>query len=222
MKHFFIVSLAIGIFSGATTSTLAQTSVNRMRLNDEVTEKIPARFTDGIRIANESPGRSGKENSRTGNFINSIESCTPLQFKFAQLMNVDVESIASLCLFEFIDEWWGTRYWFGGRSKRGIDCSALTGALLYQVYGIIVPRTARAQYAMAEKLNRDELKEGDLVFFNTRGGVSHVGVYLGNGYFTHASTQGGVTINSLDESYYSARFIGGGRITADACTTVKE
>jgi len=54
--------------------------------------------------------------------------------------------------------------------------------------------------------------EGDLVFFNTRGGVSHVGVYLGDGYFVHSSSSAGVTINSLNESYYSRKFIGGGRI----------
>jgi lipoprotein Spr len=56
------------------------------------------------------------------------------------------------------------------------------------------------------------LLEGDLVFFNTRGGVSHVGVYLGEGYFTHSSSSAGVTISSLDDNYYSKKYIGGGRV----------
>jgi lipoprotein Spr len=58
------------------------------------------------------------------------------------------------------------------------------------------------------------LKEGDLVFFNTRGGVSHVGVYLDNDYFAQASSHG-VTISSLDDHYYSKRFICGGRVVQD-------
>ncbi|HMC98620.1 MAG TPA: C40 family peptidase, partial [Ferruginibacter sp.] len=117
-------------------------------------------------------------------------------------------------LYNFIDEWWATRYHYGGMSKSGIDCSAYSGALLGKVWGIKTPRTARAMYDVAEKIDRANLKEGDLVFFNTRGGVSHVGVYLGNGYFTHASTGNGVTINNLEERYYSTKLICGGRIAA--------
>ncbi len=66
-----------------------------------------------------------------------------------------------------------------------------------------------------KKLKKTDLLEGDLVFFNTRGGVSHAGVYLGNGYFVHASVHAGVTINSLNDAYYSRKYIGGGRISAE-------
>ena len=76
----------------------------------------------------------------------------------------------------------------GGTTKKGIDCSALTSSLLLAVYGFDIPRTARQQYDATEHIDKDELKEGDLVFFNTHGGVSHVGVYLENDYFVHASS----------------------------------
>jgi lipoprotein Spr len=115
-------------------------------------------------------------------------------------------------LYEAIENWWATRYRYGGSTKKGIDCSALTGALLNEAFGFILPRTARDQYAQCEKIARENLDEGDLVFFNTRGGVSHVGVYLGNNYFVHASVHSGVTINSLNDDYYSRKYIGGGRL----------
>jgi cell wall-associated NlpC family hydrolase len=142
----------------------------------------------------------------------ATEMCTALHFKFAQLLDADVESITNEPLFAFIEDWWATRYRYGGTTKRGVDCSSYTGHIFKEVFGFELPRTARMQYAASIKVSYSDLQEGDLVFFNTRGGVSHVGLYLQNGYFTHSSSSKGVTINNLNENYYSARFIGGGRI----------
>lgn len=142
----------------------------------------------------------------------AIEKLNGLQIKYAMMINVDLESLKNLSLLNFIDEWFGTRYKYGGNTKRGIDCSALTGGLLMAVYGFGVPRTARQQYQASEKIKREDLKEGDLVFFNTTGGVSHVGLYLDNDYFVHASSSQGVTITSLNDPYFAKRYIGAGRI----------
>jgi len=225
MKHLFFVSVALGIFSGTSISGKAQTSVNIMRLSSDVAVTNSPRFIESIEInpalstavkqpvvvSSLAPATTSK---KLGNneFGSAIETCSSLQFKYAQMMNVDVESLTNSTLYNFIEEWWATRYHYGGSTKNGIDCSAYSGTLLSRVWGIKTPRTARAMYAEAEKIERENMKEGDLVFFNTRGGVSHVGVYLGNGYFTHASTGNGVTINNLDENYYRSKFIGGGRI----------
>ena len=141
-----------------------------------------------------------------------IENLSELQYKYAMMMDVDVESLKNVSLLGFIDDWFGTHYRLGGTTKKGIDCSALTGALLLAVYGFNMPRTAREQYAATEHVDRNDLQEGDLVFFNTHGGVSHVGVYIDNNYFFQASTHG-VTISSLNSRYYSRRFICGGRVT---------
>ena len=140
------------------------------------------------------------------------ESVNSRQIKYAQLLNVEIESVKNLTLFNFIEEWWKTRYLFGGNSKSGIDCSAFSGLLERTVYGNNLPRMARDQYSVCDKIPFEEINQGDLVFFNTRGGVSHVGVYLANGYFVHASCNNGVFISSLNEGYYHKRFISAGRI----------
>ena len=141
-----------------------------------------------------------------------IEKLSNLQYKYAMMLDVDIESLQNLSLFGYIDNWFGTKYRLGGSTKNGIDCSALTSSLLLAVYGFAVPRTARQQYKATEHIKKSDLKEGDLVFFNTHGGVSHVGLYLDNDFFVHASSSQGVTISCLDDDYYSKRFICGGRV----------
>jgi hypothetical protein len=144
--------------------------------------------------------------------LSVIEKLTGIQFKYAMMLDVNVESLKNLTLFGFIENWFGTHYRMGGTTKKGIDCSALTSSLLMAVYGFAVPRTAREQYQATQHIKKEELKEGDLVFFNTHGGVSHVGLYLDNDYFVHASSSEGVTISSLNDNYYARRFICGGRV----------
>lgn len=146
----------------------------------------------------------------------AIEQASGLQLKFAILLDAEVEEVAPNALYQGIDEWMGTRYQYGGTSKDGIDCSAFMQVLYTGHFGIVLPRTAREQHGVTQRINREELTEGDLVFFNTTGGVSHVGVYLRNNKFAHAATSGGVMISDLDEAYWSKRFIGAGRYDKQA------
>jgi cell wall-associated NlpC family hydrolase len=219
MKNFFLVSVAIGIFSGTTLSVKAQPSVNIEQVNANVAQKKSAKFIEGIEIkaapvpsaktAETSNKLSGSKNEESA----TIETFSSLQFKYAQLLDVEVESLNNLTLYNEIEKWIGTRYRYGGATNKGIDCSAYSGTLAHNVFGLVLPRTAREQYANCIKLEKEELQQGDLVFFNTRGGISHVGMYLGNGYFTHASTSIGVTISNLSETYWTKKFVSGGRLT---------
>ena len=140
-----------------------------------------------------------------------IEQSLNDQFRYAILMDVEVEQLANQALYHYITDWWGTPYRMGGDTKKGIDCSAFVQGLMVSVYGVSLPRVAREQKASCRSLSTAELQEGDLLFFNTRGGVSHVGVYLHNNYFVHASTSGGIMISSLNESYWQHRYVGAGR-----------
>lgn len=148
----------------------------------------------------------------------AIENSGRLQFKYSIMLNVAVEELTNYRLLEFIEEWYGTRYVYGGSTKRGIDCSAFSGTLQATVFGRTLPRIAQDQFLYSERISRTRLREGDLVFFNTIGGISHVGVYLKNNKFIHASSSHGVMISDLNDAYYSKRFIAAGRVRASAVT----
>jgi lipoprotein Spr len=188
-----------------------------LKFLDDISIDVPLSYdvstnvtADGKSNSLESPLIKKNVSSVNNSSIN-IESAHTLQFKYAQLLNLEVEQIQNLPLFKLIDEWLGTRYRLGGSTKDGIDCSAFMQVLFTTIYGISLPRTAKEQYNLSRKVSRTELKQGDLVFFNTLGGVSHVGMYLDNNKFVHASSSG-VTISDIYEDYWSRRFIGVGRM----------
>mgnify|MGYP002988548498 FL=1 len=105
----------------------------------------------------------------------------------------------------------GTPYVYGGSSYSGTDCSGFTMAV-FAKFGYSPFPGASDQYYTATSVSSEERQAGDLVFFDTFGGISHVGIYLGGGQFIHASSSGGVKVNSLYESYYAACYLGAGRI----------
>jgi lipoprotein Spr len=230
MKHLFFVAVASGIFSGTNMTASAQSAVNNDKFsNTTITKKSP-QFIEGIEIKREAaasntvdmwavpvkksaPASTTTTKSNSGKINTAIENSSSVQFKYAQLLDMEVEAITNTQLYTVIDEWWATRYRYGGSTKKGIDCSAFTGTVYTQAFSTSITRTAREQYDQCEKINnRNDLQEGDLVFFNTRGGISHVGVYLGNSYFVHSSVHDGVTISSLNDDYYNRKFISGGRL----------
>lgn len=143
-----------------------------------------------------------------------IEKANYLQLKYAVLMDATVEQLTNIPLLESIDKWWGTKYCLGGATDNCIDCSAFTQIIMRDVYKHNLPRTAQEQYDACEKVQLEDLKEGDLVFFQTSGcSISHVGVYLLNNKFVHAATSGGVIISDLNDKYWQPRYRGAGRLT---------
>lgn len=108
----------------------------------------------------------------------------------------------------------GARYAYGGLSSRGFDCSGFV-KYVYQKHGLNLPHSASAQFGYGKPVSKEELKPGDLVFFRTgrSRGINHVGIYIGNGKFIHASSaRGRVRIDSLNEGYYKARYAGARRL----------
>ena len=117
-------------------------------------------------------------------------------------------------LMQTVMDWLGTPYRFGAHSRRAIDCSGFSQTIFLQACGVQIPRTAREQVRVGNVVSRKNLEFGDLIFFHTysRKFASHVGIYLGDNLFVHASSRNGVTVSSLESTYYTNRFIGGRRI----------
>ena len=106
----------------------------------------------------------------------------------------------------------GTPYALGGTTPAAFDCSGYM-QFVFRAHGITLPRTADAQYLLGSAAKAKKgLVPGDLVFFDTSGGISHVGMYIGHNEFIHASSSKGVRIDALDNSYWQPRYLGGKRV----------
>jgi cell wall-associated NlpC family hydrolase len=108
----------------------------------------------------------------------------------------------------------GIKYSYGGTTTRGFDCSGYV-SYVFKQNDIYLSRTAASMHASGTAVKKSNLAAGDLVFFNTSGkGVSHVGIYIGDGKFSHASTSKGVRIDKLNDPYYwGKRYVGAKRIS---------
>ena len=117
-------------------------------------------------------------------------------------------------LKKIVDSYLGTRYKNGGTSRKGVDCSGFVFLVFQELAGATMPRSSGKQWKLGTGVAIDEARPGDLVFF--RGGIfngiNHVGIYMGNNAFIHASNKNGVMYDTIDEDYYKKRFAGIRRI----------
>jgi len=206
----------------ASCSTMQPVILANKQAPPKSSEKKEVRFLDissdrdSIEVRNEhhSSGtqsvKNESDNSST-TITPEIEKASSLQLKYSELLNTEVEQVKNISLYQNIDDWYGVPYKLGGTSKKGIDCSAFVQTIFISAFGVTLPRTAKDQYNSTRRVSQTELREGDLLFFNTRGGVSHVGIYLQNNKFVHASVSG-VTISDMFEPYYLRHFVAAGRI----------
>lgn len=122
-------------------------------------------------------------------------------------------ALKSKDLYRFITDWTGVKYRLGGLDKKGIDCSGFALLLERDIYGRLLPRRSRDQAEAIKKKNQNNLEEGDLIFFSFGGTeVDHVGVYLNNSFFVHASTTRGVVVDDLNLPVYQNAIVKTGTI----------
>ncbi|KAA8477148.1 lipoprotein Spr [Arcticibacter tournemirensis] len=127
--------------------------------------------------------------------------------RYSVLLNIPENEITNEKLYKFIDSWMGVPHRAGGMDKGGIDCSGFTTILQKEIYNRTMPRTASGMADFVKRKYEEELKEGDLVFFDFSGKkFDHVGIYLHNNKFVHVSTSRGVIISDLKDPWYYKYF----------------
>lgn len=184
--------------------------VNSSKSNANKTQpkKIENNITlpDSLEEFDEAPPKESTLDKKQfiANYKNYINPDIPLGFREEILLQV----------IKFLD----TPYKYGGNTENGIDCSGFTKQIFLNALKIELPRSAREQYNVGIEIEKEDLSFGDLVFFNTqrRSFPGHVGIYIGDNQFIHASRTLGVTISSLDEEYYKKRYVGARRIENDS------
>ena len=133
--------------------------------------------------------------------------------KYEEKLGISLPETSNIEFIKVIVPWLGSPYKYGGNSINGTDCSGFVSSIYSSFFKIELDRTSLLIYQNARKINKSEVKEGDLVFFKTDGKkVSHVGITITPNHFIHASSKKGVIVNSLIEPYYSKSFISFGFI----------
>jgi len=128
---------------------------------------------------------------------------------------IDSQNITGISEWdEVLLPWLGTPYKYGGNTKSGTDCSGFVSSVYMEKEKMSIPRTTRDGFKNGKSIDKDDLVVGDLVFFSRQGNgknVSHVGIYVGEGNFMHASTSLGVTITPLEDNHWKALYLGARR-----------
>lgn len=217
IKNYFIFLLILAagivIYSGCSASS------NSVRYKEKADEKGEKSST--VRFTSEDDNTKKNTDTSVDNLDGEDLPIEKSHIDISSLANTNdsfknsgFSTVKEKMLMEII-KYLNTPYKFGGNSKSGIDCSAFTQKVYSDCVSISLLRTAQDQYNEGTPVQEiDELKFGDLVFFDTRRNVKpgHVGIYLGDNLFAHASSKQGVTVSSLTNDYYSKRFMGGRRI----------
>lgn len=136
---------------------------------------------------------------------------SPVGEKEAEAANLSSSSLSSIA-----SKYIGVKYSYGGTTAKGFDCSGYVRQVFNEL-GVSLPRTSGEMYKKGTAVKKADLQEGDLVFFKTssRSAVSHVGIYIGDNKFIHASTSQGVTKTNINDKYYwGARYVGAKRVAA--------
>ena len=158
-------------------------------------------------------GKESKVFENNSNVPSEVASESKILSDYAKILGVPKSSLTNKALYLFINDWLGAPYHYGGKTKAGVDCSGFCSNLYRDVFGKVIGGSSADIFTKCTPLEKSELKEGDLVFFKiNHTNISHMGVYLWNNKFVHATVNAGVTISDLTEEYYTKYYYKGGRL----------
>lgn len=148
----------------------------------------------------------------SANALNEERTDTLQQNYYQKILGTTPDENSRLRLWDKIIEWLGTPYRYGGKSKKGIDCSGFVSKIYKSAFQINLLGSSSNIFTQVKKVEKGNLQEGDILFFKIRNDkISHVGIYLKDNKFAHASSSRGIVINDLRENYYQKRFFTAGR-----------
>lgn len=133
--------------------------------------------------------------------------------QYSKILGYNVDTFCNRTLITTVADWLGTPYRHAGYSKAGIDCSGFVSKMYKEIFNIDLTHSSSAMiYQMKERVKKTELQEGDILFFRIHGKrISHVGMYLGDNKFVHASSYRGIVVDDLRSPYYMKAYYTAGR-----------
>lgn len=177
--------------------------------------KKAAEEGDRVEFDVDQPSGKGRKKPKTeeGNKVETPpKNYASILEKYAAICGVSVNALKNGALYEYIDGWIGVPYKFGGNTKDGVDCSGFVNAVFLNVFKQQLKRSATEMVNQCDLVDKEKLSEADLVFFDISGKNSHVGVYLTNNRFVHASTSKGVMVSELTQAYWVKYWGRAGRV----------
>jgi cell wall-associated NlpC family hydrolase len=175
----------------------------------------PAPTHHGPRFSSKEAEEETKETDKKPG-AKEVDSITSGERDFRKEKNTAIRPLDQSKMMREISRFMGVPYMHGGSGTDGMDCSGYTMTVYKNAIGKLLPRSSAEQSKIGKTVELSELKFGDLIFFNTTGeSASHVGIYLGDDLFAHASVSFGVTISSLQSSYYAKRYETARRMVSD-------
>jgi cell wall-associated NlpC family hydrolase len=202
-----VVCMLLGLIllEACSSSSPRFTDKEKKPANKEVQRKGP-------RFSSKEAEEEAKENDKKVD-SKDIEKITAGTRDFKKEKNPAIKPLDQSKMMREISRYMGVPYLYGGTTAQGLDCSGYTMLVFKNAVGKLLPRSAAEQAKIGTNVGLQNLKFGDLVFFNTTGEqYSHVGIYLGDDLFAHASVTLGVTISSLQSSYYESKYLGARRV----------
>ena len=208
-KHSSVKSI-----KSVTTVKHPKTTISEKALKTQKNVKIEKNTTTTKKVSTNSEIYSIPENNKTQLLIDEMSELKRKHERIAKSGSASEKKSAAIekKLLTSFSKWKGTKYQWGGDSKNGIDCSALTRRVYREVYNHELPRVSHDQVKTGKKVSSKELKAGDIVYFKPKKEGSHTAVYVGNNLFINASTSKGVVISSLKSPYWKNTFEYGVRV----------
>ena len=208
-KHSSVKSI-----KSVTTVKHPKTTISEKAVKTQKNVKIEKNTTTTKKVSTNSEIYSIPENNKTQLLIDEMSELKRKHERIAKSGSASEKKSAAIekKLLTSYSKWKGTKYQWGGDSKNGIDCSALTRRVYRGVYNHELPRVSQDQIKTGKKVSSKELKAGDIVYFKPKKDGSHTAVYVGNNLFINASTSKGVVISSLKSPYWKNTFEYGVRV----------